>query len=162
MIDWSLILIRTDRPDAAEMLSHWEWLIGADKHPLVMTKFGDWFLADADGRVHWLDLLEGACNPVAASVEEFQQLMVTEEKLDEWFMLPWCRRLHAEGLVPGEDQCYGFKLPPRLGARVDLSNVEVADLRAYQIWMSGIANIPPGTVVSELIVDPVTSEVRWK
>ena len=67
--DWGRILIRTDRPDTAEMLSHWTWLIGSDKHPLVMTKFGDWFLADAEGRVHRLDLLEGACSQVATSVE---------------------------------------------------------------------------------------------
>ena len=50
MIDWSRILIRTDRPDTLEMLGYWEWLIGRDMHPLVMTKFGDWFLADPQGR----------------------------------------------------------------------------------------------------------------
>jgi hypothetical protein len=153
MVNWSRLLIRTNRPDVAEMLGCWEWLIGRDKHPLVMTKFGDWFLADPEGRVHWLDVLEGTCKPVAGSVAEFEQLMVQEEQLDLWFMLPWCYRLHDEGHVPGEDECFGFKIPPRLGAPVDLSNVEVANLMAYQVWMSEIAKIPPGAKVDAITVN---------
>ncbi|MBN9524280.1 DUF1851 domain-containing protein [bacterium] len=153
MADWGRLLIRTNRPDIAEMLGCWEWLIGRDKHPLVMTKFGDWFLADADGQVHWLDVLEGTCKPVAGSVAEFERLMAEEEQLDLWLMLPWCYRLHDEGHVPGEDQCFGFKVPPRLGAPVELANVEVANLMAYQVWMSQIARIPPGTTVDAITVN---------
>jgi hypothetical protein len=153
MVDWNRLLIRTNRADTPAMLACWAWLIGPDKHPLVMTKFGDWFLADPDGRVHWLDLLEGACTQVADSVTAFEQLMVQQEQLDLWFMLPWCYRLHEEGLIPGEDQCFGFKSPPRLGAPVDPSNVEVANLMAYQVWMAEIAKIPPGTQVDAITVN---------
>jgi hypothetical protein len=153
MIDWNRLLIRTDRPDTPEMLARWEWLVGRDKHPLVMTKFGDWFLADAQERVYWLDLLEGSCTQVAESVAAFEQLMAQEEQLDLWFMLPWCYRLHDEGLIPGENQCYGFKIPPKLGAPVALSNVEVANLMVYQVWMAEIAKIPPGTKVDAITID---------
>ena len=131
------------------MLGCWEWLIGGDKQPLVMTKFGDWFLTDPQGQVYWLDLLEGACTQVAA----FEQLMVQEEQLDHWFMLPWCYALHDDGQVPGEDQCFGFKIPPRLGAPVELANVEVANLMSYQVWMAEIAKIPPGTKVDAITVN---------
>jgi hypothetical protein len=34
-----------------------------------------------------------------------------------------------------------------------MSNVEVANLMAYQVWMSQIAKIPPGTVVSHITVN---------
>jgi hypothetical protein len=153
MIDWSRLLIRTTRPDTPEMLGCWEWLIGRDKHPLVMSKFGDWFLADPQERVHWLDLLTGTFTPVADSFSDFQQLMTQEEQLDVWFMQPWCDALYNAGLIPGEDQCYGFKIPPKLGAPIELSNVEVANLMAYQVWMSEIAKIPPGTTVGEITVN---------
>jgi len=153
MVDWSRLLIRTNRPDTRDMHGFWAWLIGRDKHPLVMTKFGDWFLADPEGRVHWLDLLEGTCTQVANSVAAFEQLMDQRDQLDNWFMLPWCYRLHDEGLNPGEDQCFGFKIPPRLGAPVELSNVEVANLMAYQAWISEIAKIPPGTKVDAITVN---------
>lgn len=153
MVDWSRLLIRTNRLDTPEMLRCWEWLIGRDKHPLVMTKFGDWFLADPEGRVHWLDLMEGAFTRVADSIARFQQLMVEEEQLDNWFLLGWCYRLYDEGMIPGEDQCFGFKVPPRLGAPVDLSNIEVANLMSYQVWMAEIAKIPPGTEVDAITVN---------
>ncbi len=90
-------------------------------------------LADPAGRVHYLDLLEGTCTQVAESVPEFEQLMLQPDKLDTWFMLVFCDALYAAGHVPGEGQCFGFKVPPRLGAPVDLSNMEVADLMAYQV-----------------------------
>jgi len=153
MIDWSRLLIRTDRPGTREMLGCWEWLVGRDMHPLVMTKFGDWFLADPQEHVHWLSLLEGTCTQVANSVAMFQQLMVQQEQLNRWFLLPWCYRLHDEGHVPGESQCFGFKLPPKLGAPVDLTNVEVANLLAYQAWMAEIAKIPSGTKVDAFLVN---------
>jgi hypothetical protein len=110
-------------------------------------------LSDPQGAVHWLDLLEGTCKPVAGSIEEFQQLMVQREQLDSWFVLPWCYRLHELGQIPGDGQCYGFKVPPKLGGPVELSNVEVANLMAYQVWMSQIAKIPPGTVVDGITVN---------
>jgi hypothetical protein len=153
MGDWSRLLIRTDRPDTAEMLACWEWLVGPNMRPLVMTMFGDWFLVDQVGRVHWLDLLEGSCSKVAESVVEWQQLTAQEEHQDSWFMLPWCERLFAEGLVPGDGQCFGFKVPPKLGAPVELSNVEVANLIAYQAWMAEIAKLPPGTLVGGFTVN---------
>jgi hypothetical protein len=153
MVDWGRLLIQTDRPDTQEMLGYWEWLVGRDMHPLVMTKFGDWFLADPQGRVHWLDLLEGTCKRVAGSVAEFEQLMVQQDQLMNWFVLPWCYRLHDEGLVPRNGQCFGFKVPPKLGAPVELSNVEVANLKGYQFWMAEIAKIPPGTVISHFTVN---------
>jgi hypothetical protein len=152
MVDWGRLLIRTDGPDTPEILGYWEWLIGRDLHPLVMTKFGDWFLADPEGRVHRLELLTGTCNRVADSVEEFEQLMVQPDNLESWFLLPWCYALHDGGQVPGEGQCFGFKVPPKLGAPVDLSNVEVAALKAYQLWMAEIARIPPGAVVDAITI----------
>jgi hypothetical protein len=153
VVDWGKLLIRTDGPEIPEMLGYWDWKTGPGYHPLVMSKFGDWFLADPQGKVHWLELLEGTFNCVANSVEEFEQLMVQTAKLNEWFWLPWCYKLHDDGLIPQEGQCFGFKVPPKLGAPADLSNVEVANLPAYQFWMSQIHKIPPGTVVDAITIN---------
>jgi type VI secretion system (T6SS) immunity protein Tdi1 len=118
-----------------------------------MSKFGDWFLADTQGQVHWLDLIEGALSQIAQSVEEFERLMVQFDKLAEWFLLGWCNALHAAGQVPKDGQCFGFKIPPKLGAPVELSNIEVAELKPYQFWMSQIHKIPPGAVVDSFTVN---------
>ncbi len=153
MVDWSRLLIRTDRPNTPKLLGCWEWLIGRDRHPLVMTKFGDWFLASPDGQVYYLDLIEGTCSQIANSISEFERMMLELDKLDSWFMLAFCDALYNAGYVPNEDQCFGFKIPPKLGAPIDLSNMEVANLMAYQVWMSEVAKIPQGTQVDAVLVN---------
>jgi hypothetical protein len=153
VVDWNKLLIRTDKPDTMEMLRYWDWLIGCEVHPLAMTSFGDWFLADPKGRVLWLDLIEGTLRHVADSVEQFQRLQVEPDKLDEWFLPGWCDALYEAGLVPAEGQCFGFKIPPKLGGPLDLSNIEVADLKPYQSWMAQIHRIPAGTKVDAFTVD---------
>ena len=103
-------------------------------------------------------LVDSGLKAIRSEFEEktwaaFEQLMVQQEQFDTWFVLPWCYRLHDEGQVPGDGQCFGFKVPPKLGAPVDLSNVEVANLKGYQFWMAEIAKIPPGTVISHFTVN---------
>jgi hypothetical protein len=153
VVDWGKLLIRTDRPETPEMLGYWGWLVGTDKHPLVMSKFGDWFLADPEGRVYWLELIGGTFSRVADSVAEFEQLMVQPEQFAKWFLPGWSYSLHDSGLVPGDGECFGFKIAPKLGAPVDLSNVEVAKLNPYQFWMAHIHRIPPGTVIDAFTVN---------
>jgi hypothetical protein len=51
MPTWDKLLIRTTGLDCQRLLSYWRWLLQKDFHPIVMTAFGDWFLADQDGSV---------------------------------------------------------------------------------------------------------------
>ena len=86
MPTWEQLLIRTADIDCPRLLSYWRWLLQKDYHPIVMTAFGDWFLLDDDGSVHFLDLVAGKLSKAADTGEEFKQVMGRPEKLDEWFM----------------------------------------------------------------------------
>jgi hypothetical protein len=50
--------------DAPRILTFWSWLVDRPVTILELTRFGDWFLADADGQVYRLDILEGTFAPV--------------------------------------------------------------------------------------------------
>ncbi len=152
-MDWNRLLIRTADVDAPRLLGFWSWLLREPYHPLVLSKFGDWFLMDRAGRVHWLDLLEGSLTEVAPSGPAFQGRLADPAHVDDWFLPGWVDALWEAGQVPGAGQCYGFRVPPRLGGAVDLANVAVADLAAYQAWMAQVHRVPPGATVSGLAVD---------
>lgn len=153
MIDWSKLLIRTSEVNSGRLLGYWDWLLEDPYHPLVLSKFGDWFLMDSEGGVHWLDLLEGDLVEVAPTVEAFRKLMTQPDQLDEWFLPAWCEALHAAGQVAGPGQCYGFEIAPRLGGPVALTNVAVTDLGAYQFWMSQVHQMPAGCPVEAVLVN---------
>ena len=115
MATWEQLLIRTADLDCPRLLSYWRWLLQKDYHPIVMTAFGDWFLLDDDGSVHFLDLVAGKLSKAADTGEEFKQVMGRPEKLDEWFMADLVQALLDAGIVLGPGQCYGYKIPPVVG-----------------------------------------------
>jgi hypothetical protein len=157
MPTWEQLLIRTTDLDCQRLLSYWRWLLQKDYHPIVMTAFRDWFLLDQDGSVHFLDLVAGSLSKVAESGEEFKQVMGLPEKLDEWFMAEVVQSLLDAGIVLEENQCYGYKIPPVLGAKIEVANIELTDIAVHQGILSQIheqtRNLPEGTRINKVLID---------
>jgi hypothetical protein len=157
MPTWEQLLIRTADLNCQRLLSYWRWLLQEDYHPVVMTAFGDWFLADQDGSVHFLDLVAGKLSKVADSGEEFKRLMKLPEKLDEWFMAGLVQSLLDAGMVLGKGQCYGYKIPPVLSGKLEVGNIEPSDIAVHQGILSQIheqaRHLPEGTKIGKVLVD---------
>jgi hypothetical protein len=104
-----------------------------------------------------LDMLEGRLREVAHSRDEFQRLINTREKQEEWFLSELILTLHERGVVPAAGQCYAFEVPPVLGGKMGADNVEVLDI---YVWVSicgqihrQVRALPPGTKISEFKTD---------
>ena len=157
MPTWEQLLIRTTGIDCQRLLSYWRWLLEKDYHPIVMTAFGDWFLADQDGSVHFLDLVAGSLSKVAESGDEFKRVMGQPENLDQWFMAEVVQSLLDAGIVPGKNQCYGYKIPPVLGGKIEVANIEPTDIAVHQGLLSQIheqtRHLPTGTKINKVLID---------
>lgn len=157
MPTWEQLLIRTADLDCPRLLSYWRWLLQRDYQPIVMTAFGDWFLLDDDGSVHFLDLVAGRLSKVAETSDEFEQVMGLPEKLDEWFMADLVQLLLDAGIVIGRNQCYGCKIPPVLGGKIEVGNIEPTDIAVHQGLFSQIheqtRNLPAGTKINKILID---------
>jgi hypothetical protein len=157
MATWEQLLIRTTNIDCQRLLSDWQWLLHKDFHPVAMSAFGDWFLMDHEGSVHFLDLVCGQLTKVADSGDEFKRAMSLPEKLDEWFMAELVQALLDQGIVLGQDQCYGYKIPPILGGKLEVSNIEVTDIAVHQGLLSQIHEqtriLPEGTRINKVLID---------
>jgi hypothetical protein len=158
MATWEQLLIRTADIDCQRLLSYWQWLLPKEYHPIVVTAFGDWVLLDqSDGSVHFLDLVAGTLSKVAESGDDFKRAMALPEKLDEWFMAELVQALLDCGIVLGQNQCYGYKVPPVLGGKLEVANIELTDLAVHQGLLSQIhqqtRNLPEGTTINRVLID---------
>ena len=139
-----------------KLLADWRWLVSEKFMPVMMTSFGDLFLRDEGGRIHFLDLMAGEFKVIAPSQAEFEQFCEDREKRRVWFLgflLTEVRRLRGP-LAIGE--CYSCKVPLALGGELEEDNFERMDLRVHYSVLGQLhrqtKHLPPGTQINQVKV----------
>lgn len=156
-MDWQRLSISIDGLECDRLLSDWRWLVPDDLQLVSMTVFGDCFLKDFRGSIHFLDTLAGKLTLIAPSTETFLTEREKSENLDEWYMIDLALLCWESGLRPAIGQCLSFKMPPVLSGPVELDNVEVCDLLVHESIMGqlhrGVRDLPEGAVINRFTVD---------
>ena len=142
--------------EPGDLLECWRWLVGPERRLWRPTKFGDAFLKDAADRILFLDTLEGKVEDFADSEAQFEAKLANVEIADRYLLAGLVDAAARRGLIPRTDECLQFKLPPQLGAAIELDNVEVRSLRVH-FSMSGqmcqqLATRPPGFKITEFVM----------
>jgi len=132
-LTWDDLLIEAPDLDSGILAQGWSWLVKGEFRAIAASKFGDWFLERPNGAIQMLDAVEGTLKEVASSYSEFQELINTREKQEEWLLSELVFTLHEKNVVPSRGECYSFKLPLVLGGKAESDNVEVCDFR---LWVS--------------------------
>jgi hypothetical protein len=157
-MDRSHLVAAPNEIDGPRVLGFWSWLVDRPVTVVELTRFGDWFLADATGPVHRLDILEGTFAPVCDNVEEYHRRKNKQPERDDWFSEGMVESLHRHGLRPGPGQGFGYKGPPILGGSLERENIIVVELAGWQLFTSmlhqGLSKLPPGTHVTRLEMRP--------
>lgn len=120
-----------DQPLVEEALSFWQWLVPAGCRPLVITRFGDWFLEGADSGLLFLDLLEGALKHLSTTAGDLQEASSVTRFADE-LSVDWVEVCHRQGMLLGPGQCYGWKIHPVIGGPLSSANIQPFGFRVYQ------------------------------
>ncbi|SRR5713226_3550546 len=140
-----------------ELLDDWAWLLREPYALIALNNFGDMFLRDGTGKVHFLDLAAGQITTIAESMEEFQRLSADKNCRARWFLLGLLTELDRAGMTITKGECFGFKKPPVLGGKIELSNIEITQLSVYASLMGQIhqqvRNLPPGTKIKEIKIE---------
>ena len=155
-------LIEHQDRDWATLLAPWQWLLPPVYSVWLVNRFADVVLVREDGQVQFLDVGAGLLRPVAENQEDFCRAISEPEKAHQWLLIAFNHRLRREGLVPGKDQCYGFKVFPGLGGGYVVDNVEIRDL-ALQYAVTGkifaqLKDVPEGTRVKLCLDGPVKTD----
>lgn len=138
--------------DCDGLLSDWRWLVPEELRPFCMTVFGDWFFTDDSGKVLFLDLVDGRLKEVADSKEDWLCKRDMPEHRDRWFMPALANACFDAGMVLGGGQCLGYKLPPSVGGKLELGNMEVTDIMIHESILGqilkGTKDLPEGTRIN--------------
>ena len=120
-----------DSLNVESLLSDWRWLVVGNYTSVLMTAFGDLFLRDEVGNIHFLDVTSGEFKQVAESQEEFHRLCSDREQRRVWFagfLVMELRKIHGE-LARGE--CFGCKIPLSLGGKLEARISSERTFRAH-------------------------------
>jgi Domain of unknown function (DUF1851) len=111
MTDWLEISIDPSARSVAALRTSWHWLLGDEWQPLRFSAIGDVFFSVSAGSVWWLSTATGSLEQIAASREQFLE-MLEGESVDEWFLPGLVKFLRSQGKILGVDQCYSYAVFP--------------------------------------------------
>ena len=152
------LTIDLDGFDAEAALSAWQWLLPASHRPIALSYFGDWLLEAPDGDILLMDTLEGQITHLVPSRAQLLDSLAQDPALrDEWLLEGLAIGMREKGIELRPGQCFGFKVPPILGAPISVDNIQVTDIVPYQLFVGQLhqrlASLPPGTAIGEITVD---------
>ncbi|SRR6266487_2493946 len=149
---WKELTIPPDGFDCQQLLAEWRWLVPETMKPLWLNTFGDWMLESPDGKIYFLDLLEGTFNCIAPSDQVVRERLEQEANRNRWLMADWFELCNERGLFLRTGQCYGWKIAPILGGKFEIQNIQVFDILVYESIMGQVQrqakNFPEGFVIT--------------
>lgn len=149
------------------LLADWEWLVGKNKLPILITASGDAFVQDrTDKKVYFLDVGATQISAIAESGAEFETLLSDKEFVVSYFGVQLVGDLRLSGLVLESGQIYSFVKPPNLGGQYELANFEKVDIRVHFSMFGQISqqvkSLPEGTTIKEFKIIDSKPKSRWK
>ena len=150
-VTWKDLAIDPSNVDMNSLLSDWRWIVPENLEPFMVSSMGDMFLRSPKDQIFWLNTCTGKIEQIALNIEEFNNLIKTEEKAIAWFYADLIGEMKACGQILGKNQCYSYVYPPFLGGSYELSNIEITDIYVHfgiigQIHKQ-IKDLLPGTKI---------------
>jgi len=131
-------LIDQTGKDWAAFLRDWMPPLPASFTLWLVNRFGDLFVVSDDGTVHMLDVGAGTLVVVADSRSHFADLLDQDGNANDWLLIPLVDECWDAGMSLDPSQCYGFKIPPVLGGKYEVANVEPTDLAVHYSLLAQI------------------------
>src|SRR4051794_34643241 len=145
-------LIEPSGLDGPDLLAPWSWRLPAGLTVRALNLFGDMFLADAGGAIHHLDVGNGTLERIAGSKDDLAAKLAEEDNATVWLLVPLVDQLVEAGMVPGPDECYGYKTPPVLGGGYTVENTAVLPIVDHLGFLGKlhekIKDLPDGAAIT--------------
>lgn len=148
--------IEETRERVIQGLDAWRWLQIPAFTSYKVSAMGDLFLMAEDGKIWFLDTLEGKCSPAFSSMAHFDQVMATTQGQDHYLMAGMLLRAEREGMKLQPGQCFDWKLAPVVGGKIEFENLSQMDF-VVSLHIAGqihdqVRHLGPGTKISSFVM----------
>ncbi|MXV53353.1 DUF1851 domain-containing protein [Pedobacter sp. HMF7647] len=117
--------------DISDITEAWNWLIPEKSEILLVTCFGDLFLADHVGTIYWLDTSIGSLTNVAGDLDEFETKLNNADNFDNWFLVELFSELKAADIEICENEIYSYKTLPLFGGKYIIENIAPTNISVH-------------------------------
>jgi len=125
------LTVNLDGHNPGTLLDDWAWLLPETAKPVLVTVWGDVFVADADGRIRFLETCAATVADIAEDVQAFRALLDDAGFVTAWFHPCEVAALRDAGLKPGRGECYSHRQPLVLGGADEPENLELCDIAVH-------------------------------
>ena len=150
-------LIDQSEKDWTQLLSDWVPPLPSSFTVWLVNRFGDLFVVTDDDVVHMLDVGVGRFVPVAKDRSHFCTLLDADDNAEIWLLISLVDNCVAAGVTVSSNQCYGFKIPPVLGGKYEVVNIEPTDLSVHYSFLADIyrqtKDLPDGTKIKSVVIE---------
>ena len=129
-------LISLAGKDWNKLLEYWTPPLPKDATLWLVNRLGEVFLATQDGSIHWLIVGTGELSRIAPSREAFAALLDLTKNANDWLRISLVEDCQNAGMSLGPEECYGFKVPPPLLGRYEVSNLQPTNIYSHYSWLS--------------------------
>jgi hypothetical protein len=138
--------------DIEDILSCWQWRVVDMKAVVTISCLGDIFLLGNDNNIYWLQTDTGDLTKIANSLEQYQQFLNDEEKIDNWFLPLLVEKLLTAGKILKVNEVYSYKKLPVIGGEYSVDNIDLTDMSVHFAFSGQICeqikDLPDGTKVN--------------
>jgi hypothetical protein len=129
----------------------WSWVLVQPTRVLARNRFGNVLVELGDASVWRVCPEDLTATEVATSVAALDTLWADEEFQTDWAVEAWIEAAESALGPLGENQCYGFKVWPVLGAPYEVENMVIKPVSEW-LAVSGdvgrqVKDLPPGTQI---------------
>jgi hypothetical protein len=150
------LTLNLNKVDVEDILSCWQWLVADMKAVVTVSCLGDIFLLGNDDAVYWLQTDSGTLTKTADTLDQFQQFLNDEAKVDNWFLPLLVEKLLTAGITLKENEVYSYIKIPVLGGEYTVENIKPTSMSVHFAFSGQICeqlkDLPDGTKINTVIV----------
>ena len=129
-------LIEPAGKDWTRLLAHWTPPLPAEFRLWMVNRLGEIIGTDETGAVHRLEVGTAKFVQVAGQRADFARLIDERANAELWLRISLTDACRNAGMKLAADECYGFKIPPPLLGRYDVSNLVPVKLDSHYSWLA--------------------------
>ena len=122
--------------DWRKLMGYWTPPLPPDATLWFVNQLGEPFLATADGAIHRLVVGNGDLERLAPDRNAFARLLDVPGNANAWLRIQLVQDCHAAGMSLGAEECFGFKVPPKLFGGYETSNLQPTNIYSHYSWLS--------------------------